>query len=145
VWDEQLASEMARATRHGYPLAVALLDIDHFKALNDRRGHLAGDRLLVEAAAAWSAEVRDVDVVARWGGEEFAVALPACGLDDGIAVLEHLRALMPNGQTCSAGMAQWDGSETATQLVARADAALYRAKETGRDRTLADRAAPAPA
>jgi diguanylate cyclase (GGDEF)-like protein/PAS domain S-box-containing protein len=143
VWDEQLANEMARAKRHGYPLAVALLDIDHFKALNDEHGHHAGDRLLVDAAAAWSADIRDGDVLARWGGEEFVLALPACGLDDGIALLEHLRALVPGGQTCSAGVAQWDGSETADRLLARADAALYRAKETGRDRTVADRAVPA--
>lgn len=77
-WDEQLARELARARRSGEALSVALLDLDDFKALNDAHGHQAGDRLLLEAAAAWYGQLRDVDILCRWGGDEFAVLLPAC-------------------------------------------------------------------
>jgi len=71
-WDEQLDRELARAQRSGDPVSVALLDLNDFKAFNDAHGHQAGDRLLVEAAAAWQVRLRDVDLLCRWGGDEFA-------------------------------------------------------------------------
>jgi diguanylate cyclase len=77
-WDEQLARELARARRSGEALSVALLDLDDFEAFNDAHGHQAGDRLLLEAAAAWNGQLRDVDILCRWSGDEFAVLLPAC-------------------------------------------------------------------
>ncbi|UJA21156.1 GGDEF domain-containing protein [Thermoleophilia bacterium SCSIO 60948] len=136
-WDEGLAREIARADRTGEPLCVALLDIDRFKDFNDRYGHLAGDELLRSLAPAWRGHLRDSDFLIRFGGEEFAVALPDCTLEDAGHLLERLRAAMPGGQTCSAGVAEWNGSEDPRALVDRADRALYSAKHSGRDRVAA--------
>jgi diguanylate cyclase (GGDEF)-like protein len=133
-WDDEIARELARARRSGQPLCVAVIDLDHFKSVNDIHGHPAGDRLLKEAASAWRSTVRLTDVLARHGGEEFALALPACTLRDATILVERLRAATPGGQTVSAGIAQWDGLETAIQLYSRADGALYEAKRAGRDR-----------
>jgi diguanylate cyclase (GGDEF)-like protein len=113
-----------------------MLDLDHFKAYNDEFGHQAGDRLLKQAAAAWNAQLRASDTLARYGGEEFALALPACPLEEALIVVERLRAVTPGGQTCSAGVVCWDGAEPPADLVGRADAALYEAKNAGRDRTI---------
>jgi diguanylate cyclase (GGDEF)-like protein len=93
--------------------------------------------LLKELASAWNGELRSTDVLARYGGEEFALALPGCSLDDATTLIERLRGATPAGETCSAGIVVWDGSETAEGLVDRADMALYDAKETGRDRIVA--------
>ena len=117
--------------------AIALLDLDRFKAFNDRHGHQAGDELLRAAAHAWSGTLRDGDLLARYGGEEFAVALPGCSAGEARLVLDRLRAATPEGATVSAGVACWNGSESLTDVVARADAALYEAKRTGRDRLVA--------
>jgi diguanylate cyclase (GGDEF)-like protein len=139
AWDQELPRELARATRSGKPLCVALVDLDHFKAYNDLHGHQAGDRLLKSAAGAWQERLRKTDLLARYGGEEFAVLLPDCGLDHAVEIAERLRPAQPEG-TCSIGVAAWDGRESATELVARADRALYAAKKGGRNRTEADRA-----
>jgi diguanylate cyclase (GGDEF)-like protein len=136
AWEEELPRELARAQRDERPLSVAMLDLDHFKAFNDRRGHQAGDRLLKQAASDWAARLRIVDVLARYGGEEFALALPGCRLEDALPLLETLRAATPAGQTCSAGVACWDGEESIDELLGRADAALYAAKRAGRNRTV---------
>ena len=136
AWDEQLAVELARAARDGEPVSVALLDLDHFKAYNDLRGHQAGDRLLREAAAAWQGRLRTMDVMARYGGEEFGLILPGCPPDLAAGIVDRLRGLTPEGETTSAGVACWDGTETADALVARTDRALYEAKRAGRDRTV---------
>jgi diguanylate cyclase (GGDEF)-like protein len=125
AWDDELPRELARAARSGQVLCVALLDLDHFKAYNDRHGHQAGDRLLKAAAAAWQARLRKTDLLARYGGEEFAVLLPECGLDNAMEIAERLRTAQPEG-TCSFGVAAWDGHEAAAGLVARADRALSR-------------------
>ena len=114
-----------------------MLDLDRFKDYNDDHGHQAGDRLLKEAAGAWRAVLRETDLLARYGGEEFAVALPGLRRPTPPASLvERLRAVTPGGESCSAGLACWDGSETADDLLGRADAALYEAKQSGRDRTV---------
>jgi diguanylate cyclase (GGDEF)-like protein len=133
-WDESLARELARATREGTPLTIGIVDLDRFKDYNDVHGHQAGDRVLKQLAAAWRQELRATDVLARYGGEEFALALPGCDLDDATGLIERLRAAMPAEQTASAGLAVWDGEETAEALFGRADRALYAAKEGGRDR-----------
>jgi diguanylate cyclase (GGDEF)-like protein len=110
-----------------------MLDLDFFKNYNDQRGHQAGDRLLKQSAAAWVSELRASDTLARYGGEEFSVALPGCTLVNAKDIVERLRAAMPGDQTVSAGVACWNGCETAEELVGRADAALYEAKRMGRD------------
>lgn len=137
AWEEELPREMARARRDSRELCVVMVDLDKFKLFNDRHGHQAGDRLLKQAASAWAQELRATDVLARYGGEEFALALPGGHPDGDAARVEGLRRVTPDGQTCSAGMARWDGEETAAQLVGRADAALYEAKRAGRDRVVA--------
>jgi diguanylate cyclase (GGDEF)-like protein len=135
--DEHLAAALRTAQTGDGALCVAMLDLDHFKAFNDRFGHQDGDRLLKEAVAAWRAVLRPGDVLARYGGEEFAVLLPACSKADALVVIERLREATPGRQTCSAGLASWDGVESAESLVGRADDALYVAKAGGRDRTVA--------
>jgi len=132
--DDQLPREMARALRAGAELSLAIIDIDHFKAYNDTYGHLAGDAVLRDCAAAWDESLRGEDTILRFGGEEFLVVLPDCGPGDGAEVIERLRAATPGGQTCSAGLAVWRPGESVDDLVARADQALYKAKEAGRDR-----------
>jgi diguanylate cyclase (GGDEF)-like protein len=133
-WEERLPAELARAGRAERSLCVAMLDLDRFKAFNDKRGHQAGDQLLREAATAWHGVLRPYDVLARYGGEEFSLLLPDVDLEDAATLIERLRAATPEGETCSAGIASWDGEEGPGILVGRADAALYEAKRAGRDR-----------
>jgi diguanylate cyclase (GGDEF)-like protein len=139
-WNRELEVALAGAQRRGSGLCVALIDVDHFKALNDSRGHQAGDRLLKEAAAAWRSTLRPPDILARPGGDEFALVLPDCDLARARTVLERLRAATPRESTCSIGVAEWDKSEPAERLVERVDSALYEAKQSGRDRVVADTA-----
>lgn len=134
--DEAMPVEMARAQRLGYALTVAMLDLDHFKRYNDRRGHGAGDKLLRAAAQAWRGQLRPTDVLARYGGEEFTLVLPACGADDAVAMIERLRPLMPERQTFSAGVATWNGTDPPDELLRAADIALLQAKRAGRNRTV---------
>ena len=133
AWDEELRRELDRTRRHNSSLAVAMIDLDHFKRYNDTHGHPAGDELLRNAGAAWRLTLRVTDLIARYGGEEFGILLPDCPPRNGVAVLDRLRAVTPSRQTVSAGMAIWNGRETAEALVSRADAALYQAKRQGRD------------
>ncbi|GAA0249760.1 GGDEF domain-containing protein [Cryptosporangium japonicum] len=135
AWFDDLPDALARSARSGEPVTVAMLDLDHFKAYNDGRGHQAGDQLLKGAASAWSGELRAVDHLARYGGEEFIVFLPGAGADRASEAIERLRAVTPNDQTFSAGLAVWDGLETSDELIGRADRALYAAKANGRNRT----------
>jgi diguanylate cyclase (GGDEF)-like protein len=136
AWDEAVEQEMARSQRTGEPLCVALLDLDLFKAYNDTYGHQAGDAHLRRTAAAWRRELRAVDVLARYGGEEFGVLLPSTDIDAAQEVLDRVRLATPNGQTASAGVVVYDRRESPDSLLARADAALYRAKHAGRGVTV---------
>ncbi|WP_146149371.1 diguanylate cyclase domain-containing protein [Kineococcus rhizosphaerae] len=135
-WDEAITGEVARAARTGAPLSVALLDLDRFKAYNDTYGHLGGDVLLREFAAAAADCLREVDTLARWGGEEFVLALPGCTAEAAVAVADRIRAAVPRGQSCTVGIAQWQPGLGADDVIARADEALYRGKEGGRDATV---------
>jgi len=134
-WEEALRLEIARTQRSGKTLSLGILDIDRFKAYNDRLGHPAGDRLLSEAARGWRDMLRVTDVIGRYGGDEFILVLPDCAPSGAWQVVERLRASTPGGQTCSAGLAHWSDA-TAEELVAQADGALYVAKSTGRDRVM---------
>jgi diguanylate cyclase (GGDEF)-like protein len=136
AWDEELPRELARAQRDERPLCVAMIDLDHFKDFNDRHGHQAGDRLLKQLAAVWREVLRPTDVLARYGGEEFVVLLPNCSLERAVDVVERLREVISDEETCSAGVAVWDRAEPPERFVSRADDALYQAKREGRDRTV---------
>lgn len=134
--DAELSRACQRATAGGHPLAVAMLDLDHFKVFNDTFGHQAGDRLLVEAANAWKSGLSTTDVLARYGGEEFMVIMPFRDAGYAQTLVEQLRGLTPAGQTFSAGVAQWNGSEPSAEALHRADVAMYAAKRSGRDRVV---------
>ncbi|MDT7573263.1 MAG: hypothetical protein QOE05_3437 [Actinomycetota bacterium] len=135
-WEDALTAEMARAERSRDPLAVLMLDLDGLKAFNDTAGHQAGDELLAATAQLWLSRLRPSDVLARYGGDEFVVLLPGCDETTALQVAHALLADMPAGGSCSAGVAQWDVSETGPALVARADAALYDGKRTGGGRAV---------
>ncbi len=134
--DEALTREVAFARRHDTVPTVAMIDLDAFKAYNDRYGHQAGDELLRAASFAWGSLIREDDLIARYGGEEFVVVFPTATVDCAEQVIERIRAALPFGATCSAGIARWDGREHADQLLLRADRALYEAKAAGRDRAV---------
>lgn len=128
---------LALAERHGRPVSLAVIDLDDFKLVNDRDGHAAGDRLLVELAAAWQSVVRREDVLARYGGDEFLLLMPETGLEAAGRVLERMAgATAACGWT--AGVAQWQAGEDLDGWLRRADADLYRRKsrlaERGRRR-----------
>ena len=133
AWDQIIRRAVGYAARTHRALCVAVVDLDHFKAYNDEHGHLAGDRLLKAAAARWRTALRASDTLARYGGEEFAIVLPGCSALEATAVLERLRVVTPEEQTCSVGLAEWRPGESYGDLVARADEALYAAKRSGRD------------
>jgi diguanylate cyclase (GGDEF)-like protein len=141
-----LARELQRARRYQLPLACVMLDLDDFKGINDRHGHLVGDEVLVAVAGALRAAVRETDVVARYGGEEFAVLLPSTSLEGAGDVAERCRALIegitlpaedgPVRITTSMGVASYPDTEAADvdDLLRAADQALYAAKRRGKNR-----------
>jgi len=130
--DEELHRELARARRHDWTLCAVWLDLDDFKVYNDRHGHAAGDELLRTAARDWQAQLRETDLLARPGGDEFVVILPDCPPHQARNVVERLRGATLPALSCSAGLAVWDGDESATALLGRADAALYESKQVSR-------------
>ena len=134
----QLAALASAARRHGRPLAVAMVDLDAFKAVNDRHGHDVGDRALVAAGDALARALRAEDVLGRLGGEEFLALLPDADEDAAARAAERLRAAVagaggPVPVTASVGWAVLQDSEDPDELVQRADTALYNAKAAGRD------------
>ncbi len=150
TWESEATLELARAVRTRSPLSIALVDIDHFKVVNDTHGHLVGDKALRAVTDALRSQLRAYDLAGRFGGEEFVVLLPQAREVDAINVAERLRAhiagmSIPVGDdesgpcinlTISVGVAALDGeSRELTDMLAAADAALYYAKETGRNRT----------
>jgi diguanylate cyclase (GGDEF)-like protein len=139
VFEETLANEASRAMRRHGTLSVALVDLDGFKEVNDRHGHQVGDRLLVDVATAWRAQLRGWELLARYGGDEFVLLFPDADHEVATHAVERLRRATPDVEF-SCGVAQWDGFEELDVLLARADAALYDVK---RGRREAERPAPA--
>jgi diguanylate cyclase (GGDEF)-like protein len=134
AWEEALPTLLENARASGRPVCVAMLDLDHFKRYNDAHGHPAGDDLLRRVTAAWKGQLRPGDLLARLGGEEFGLVLPGCGAGDAIRLADRLRRVVPDGQSCSIGIAGAAEGESGSALVARADKALYDAKANGRNR-----------
>ncbi len=138
------AQVLAQAQRSGEPTAVMLADIDHFKSINDQYGHEAGDRMLVHIGNVIKQTSRAQDVVARWGGEEFLVLLPSTSAEAALALAERIRAAIANQPLghneqeiavhVSLGVAVVQAGEPLDRAIARADNALYRSKEEGRNR-----------
>jgi diguanylate cyclase (GGDEF)-like protein len=139
-FDQVLSREVNRSERTHEPLSLVVFDVDHFKAINDTRGHLGGDEVLRAIAAVLSAAVREMDLVARYGGEEFAVILPRCDQHDAIRVVERITSMSRQradlaGVTLSSGVATIPfNAGDGLSLVAAADEALYESKRAGRDR-----------
>src|SRR5918993_1128736 len=127
-WNEQLGRELAQARRSGRPVSVALMDIDDFKGFNDSRGHRAGDRLLVAAAAALQGQLREGDLLCRWGGAEVAGLLPDCSEGAAHEIIARVTSTTPGLLSCAAGVAAWDGVETSDELMWRSDAELLKRK-----------------
>ncbi len=137
---ERMFDEALRhATEDHHPLAVALMDLNGFKLLNDSEGHAAGDRVLKESAALWAGELRPTDVLARLGGDEFAVLLPSCGVGHSHAVASRLRNALRHEAGCGVGIAVWNRTESAADLLHRADQALYADKARGAQQRLSER------
>jgi diguanylate cyclase (GGDEF)-like protein len=140
AFDRLLANEYARSLRTRSPLALLMVDVDHFKAYNDQYGHLAGDQALQAVAAAIKSQARAYDHVARYGGEEFAVILPDTQVADTRAVAERIRQAVQalpglhRPVAVSVGAAMAEAKTDPTDLVNRADQALYQAKQAGRNR-----------
>jgi two-component system, cell cycle response regulator len=137
----QLGGMVSGARRHGHPLSIAVLDLDHFKAINDTYGHKTGDDVLIAAVHAMGTHMRAEDQLGRLGGEEFLVLLPDTDAEAATHMAERARAEVagaptPVPVTVSIGLATWAG-ETADEFLQRADEALYAAKQTGRDRVMA--------
>jgi diguanylate cyclase (GGDEF)-like protein len=144
VLHTRMEEEIGRASRYGNAFSVLMMDLDHFKRVNDRYGHPVGDEVLRAFADRVRTEVRQADVLVRRGGEEFFLIMPEASEDEAAIVAERIRARVAQGPiethvgpveiTVSIGVAQWCDPEDAAMLEGRADAALYRAKESGRDR-----------
>ena len=130
-WDIAMQRESRRAARQAYPLTVVLLDIDGFGALNAERGHAAGDDVLRDVAAAWSARLRATDLFARLGGDEFGIALAGSHDDGATEMLGRIHRGAPAGISVCSGIAEWDGEETMDALLHRATAALEQARRRG--------------
>lgn len=145
AFDEAAEQEVQRARRYNTPLALVMADLDHFKLINDRHGHYVGDQVLQHFAHILSASVRNLDLVGRWGGEEFAILMPGTDLEEAVQAAERMRQAVMKAApplddhacayTASFGVAAFRAdTPTMVSLLGRADAALYHAKGSGRNR-----------
>lgn len=142
-FEEVAEAEIARARRYGTPLSLLILDADHFKRVNDRFGHQQGDTVLREIAELVSTQIRRSDVLCRWGGEEFMILAPATGGDQAAAMAEKIRGTVAGygftaigTMTVSVGVGQLTGHDDTDTWLRRVDAALYDAKQRGRNRVM---------
>jgi diguanylate cyclase len=142
-FDQVLEHSIALSQRYGRPLSIMIIDIDHFKAVNDTYGHLIGDEVLKKLAKILSDEIRKSDVIARWGGEEFVVLLPDSDLSSAVKLAENLRVKVAQSDftpvknmTCSIGVVRWNDGDIPDQLLKRVDDKLYTAKKSGRNRVI---------
>jgi diguanylate cyclase (GGDEF)-like protein len=140
-----LESEIHRLRRYGGSLSVVMFDVDHFKDINDDHGHLAGDRVLVAIAELVREELRGLDRLARYSGEEFLIITPNTGAQRAIVLAERLRAQIASASfdtvsrvTCSFGVCEFNGDEDADTLVRRADDLMYKARRSGRNSLVAE-------
>ncbi len=142
-FDELYHSEFSRSTRYLNPLTIIFIDIDHFKIINDTHGHDVGDEILKVFAKLISSNRREFDIFARWGGEEFILMLPQTNINDGYKLGEKIRKTIASYEfdkaaslTCSIGLSMLNKGDTKETLIKRADNALYKAKTTGRNKTI---------
>jgi len=149
--DECFDREIRRSQRYPQPFSIILLDIDHFKLINDTHGHQTGDQVLVAVASRLRENLRQTDVIGRWGGEEFMILCPETDVDGATTLAENLRQhlaetpMPPAGLvTASFGIASYAPGDQPQDMVSRADRALYAAKRSGRNRVISESAAPAP-
>jgi diguanylate cyclase (GGDEF)-like protein len=131
AWDDRLGRELHHAASSQQPLSALAIDLDGLKRINDTHGHLQGDRLLQRCAHAWNGALRQGDYLARLGGDEFLVLLPGSEPEVAEQVARRILGAVPFNQTCSIGLATWDGQEAAYELIHRADQAMYAAKAAG--------------
>ncbi|WKY47381.1 diguanylate cyclase [Eubacteriaceae bacterium ES3] len=139
--DESIDSLFSKANSVGTVFSIIILDIDHFKNVNDRFGHQAGDQVLIDLVGLLNLGVRDSDIVGRWGGEEFLIILPETNKAEALIMAERLRASVADNHfkdvgrvTISLGVTSYNDDLTPEQLISRADSALYQAKQNGRNR-----------
>jgi diguanylate cyclase len=147
AFDEKIKEEMERFNRYKIPCSIAMIDIDHFKSLNDTYGHIVGDRALVHVSKELAKNLRKIDFVARYGGEEFAVILPSTAIKDAIIVIEKIRQEIFDTDflvkdksveiTVSGGVKEFGEGDTISHVTEKADEALYLAKNSGRNQVKA--------
>lgn len=140
-FDESLEKEIQRANRYAHPLSFIITDLDYFKDINDNYGHQTGDKVLIELANILLKNIRDIDILARWGGEEFVMILPDTDKEQVLSLAEKLRIIIQEHSfeqsislTCSFGVTTFHEDDTNDTIFARMDKALYQAKELGRNR-----------
>jgi diguanylate cyclase (GGDEF)-like protein len=144
MFNDLLSVEVKKAERHGKPLSLVILDIDNFKSVNDTHGHLVGDEVLKEMAAITRSAIRESDIFARWGGEEFSILLPETALEGGAILAEKVRSCIKSNRfnkvgnlSCSFGVAELIPDEPKDTLISNADWALYHSKNNGKNQVAA--------
>jgi diguanylate cyclase (GGDEF)-like protein len=152
-WEDVAAAEVRRSNRYGNSLSIAIFDLDRFKCVNESYGHLIGDDVIRLFAALGSRQIRDTDILGRFGGEEFLLLLPETSCQQALSIVERVRIAFSETPvqldndaellvTVSAGVTSLRGNETVSDLVRRADHALYEAKRAGRNCTMVDHLIP---